>query len=89
MQDRYPLGVHEFARLARKSPDTIRALARAGKIQCHRRGPRGWIFFTEDDVQAFLQQTLVPALPVAEPGAAGGPTSPASSNAARPRSPAS
>jgi len=65
VQPEYPLNVADFAHLVGKSAATIRAGVRAGEIQHHRRGRRGWIFFTLEDHEAFLQATLVPAHTVA------------------------
>lgn len=61
MQYTYPLSVPDFAVLTRRSPDSIRAGVRAGKIQCHRNGERGWIYFTTEDVEAYFEASLVPA----------------------------
>ena len=58
---KFPLTAVEFAeQVANCSADSIRADVRAGKIQHHRRGDRGWLFFTREDAEAYLTACLVP-----------------------------
>jgi hypothetical protein len=57
--DDYPLDVHQFAELVGKSADMVRHGVRHGRIQCHRHGRRGHLFFTREDVEAFFEASLV------------------------------
>jgi hypothetical protein len=60
----------ETADRLRMSPDRLRDYAKAGLIRCYRIGPRGWIYFDDADVDAFVESMRVTAGTRPESGAA-------------------
>jgi hypothetical protein len=52
------------------NPQHLRRAVAAGRISCHRRGAAGWIYFTQSDIDAYLQSLHQPAEGGAELGGA-------------------
>jgi hypothetical protein len=43
------------------NPQHLRRAVAAGHISCHRRGRAGWIYFSQADIDAYLQSLRQPA----------------------------